>query len=78
LSEPVKFALEALNKYPYACEAPYGQKAEAFRGQTRVVGRLPDVTGASDPEYLAGLLVVGDTKLPCPARGSPPPVGPLW
>jgi hypothetical protein len=43
---------------PYACEAPYSQQAKDFIGPTRVVGRLPDVTGAKDPAYLLGLLDV--------------------
>ncbi|MDX2171131.1 MAG: C25 family cysteine peptidase [Deltaproteobacteria bacterium] len=41
---------------PYACEAPYSRSIRDFRGPTRVVGRLPDLTGARDPEYLLGLL----------------------
>ena len=41
---------------PYACEAPYSRLCENFTGPTRVVGRLPDITGGTDPGYLAGLL----------------------
>ena len=41
---------------PYACEAPYSNNPEDFIGPTRVVGRLPDLTGAKDPKYLLGLL----------------------
>lgn len=41
---------------PYACEAPYSRSIRDFRGPTRVVGRLPDLTGADDPAYLIGLL----------------------
>jgi len=41
---------------PYACEAPYGRDAAAFRGPTRVVGRLPDLTGADDPEGLRSVI----------------------
>src|SRR5205814_916109 len=41
---------------PYACEAPYSQTAQDFFGPTRVVGRLPDVTGGKDAAYLVGLL----------------------
>ena len=48
----------ALSDLPYACDAPYSQKPEDFRGPTRVVGRLPDVTGGDDPAYLTGLLSV--------------------
>lgn len=41
---------------PYACQHGYSRQIEDFKGPTRVVGRLPDVTGASDPKYLLGLL----------------------
>jgi hypothetical protein len=46
----------AFGDIPYACEQPYGQQAEKFVGPTRVVGRLPDLTGGTDPAYLVGLL----------------------
>jgi len=41
---------------PYACEAPYSQSPQDFIGPTRVVGRLPDLTGANAPDYLLNLL----------------------
>ena len=41
---------------PYACEHGYSRKIEDFLGPTRVVGRLPDLTGADDPTYLLELL----------------------
>ena len=41
---------------PYACVAPYSQSAGDFLGPARVVSRLPDVTGATDPGYLAHLI----------------------
>lgn len=41
---------------PYACEAPYSKQVADFRAPTRVVGRLPDVTGGSDAGYLVGVL----------------------
>lgn len=41
---------------PYSCAAPYSQHPQDFIGPTRVVGRLPDLTGATDPAYLLGLL----------------------
>jgi hypothetical protein len=41
---------------PYACEAPYSGDPRKFVGPTRVVGRLPDLTGATDPAYLVFLL----------------------
>jgi hypothetical protein len=46
----------ALGDLPYACATPYGQRIEAFRGPTRVVGRLPDLTGAREPSVLLRLL----------------------
>lgn len=41
---------------PYACEAPGSSAIEDFIAPSRVVGRLPDVTGADHPKYLLGLL----------------------
>jgi hypothetical protein len=41
---------------PYACEAPYSIQCRDFRGPTRIVGRVPDLTRESDPRYLVGLL----------------------
>jgi peptidase C25-like protein len=47
----------AFGDLPYACEAPYSREAQDFRGPTRVVGRLPDVTGARrNPAFLLRLL----------------------
>jgi hypothetical protein len=41
---------------PYACDTPYGTDINSFVGPTRVVGRLPDLIGASNPQYLLKLL----------------------
>lgn len=41
---------------PYACDAPLGPATGAYRGPSRVVGRLPDLMGATKPEYLVGLI----------------------
>lgn len=41
---------------PYACEAPFSTRIEAFRGPTRVVGRLPDLNGVGDAAYLKRVL----------------------
>ena len=41
---------------PYACEAGFSRRPEDFIGPTRVVGRLPDLTGADEPSYLVKLL----------------------
>lgn len=52
-SDPDRFAPGDL---PYACEAPYSQDVAKFLGPTRVLGRLPDLTGARTPTYLIRLL----------------------
>ena len=41
---------------PYACDGPYSKDPRKFIGPTRVVGRLPDLKGVSDPTYLVSLL----------------------
>jgi hypothetical protein len=41
---------------PYACEAAYSVEPADFTAVTRVVGRIPDVTGGSDTAYLTGVL----------------------
>ncbi len=46
---------------PYACDAPLGTSIAAYRGPTRVVGRLPDLVGAKDPGYLLKLLARATT-----------------
>lgn len=46
----------AFGDLPYACHAPYSKDVADFRGPTRVVGRIPDLTGGRDPHYLVGLL----------------------
>jgi len=52
-NDPDRFAFGDM---PYACEAPYSRKPQDFIAATRVVGRLPDETGGTNPAYLAGLL----------------------
>ena len=37
---------------PYACGVPFSEETANFTGPTRVVGRLPDLNGATDPEAL--------------------------
>ncbi|MGA2318823.1 MAG: hypothetical protein ABSG71_20945, partial [Thermodesulfobacteriota bacterium] len=51
--DPDRFAFGDL---PYACEARYSRRPQDFFGPTRVVGRLPDMTGARDPLYLINLV----------------------
>ena len=41
---------------PYACPGSYGTAISAFLNPTRVVGRLPDVTGGNDPAYLGKVI----------------------
>jgi Peptidase family C25 len=41
---------------PYACDAPWSRQPKNFVGPTRVVGRVPDLVGATDPAYLVKLL----------------------
>jgi hypothetical protein len=48
----------AYGDLPYACDTPYSQKVGDFTGPTRVVGRIPDVTGASDVGYLRNVLAI--------------------
>jgi Peptidase family C25 len=46
----------AFGDLPYACDKPYGREAADFTGPTRVVGRIPDLNGGTDPAYIVGLL----------------------
>lgn len=55
LDDPDRFAYGDI---PYACESKYSQNIKNFFGPTRVVGRLPDITGTKDPQYLITLLNV--------------------
>jgi hypothetical protein len=41
---------------PYACETSYSKDVHAFTGPTRVVGRIPDITGKGDVSYLLTLI----------------------
>ncbi len=45
-----------LSDVPYACDAAYSRDAARFVGPTRVVTRLPDPAGATDPSFLVRLL----------------------
>lgn len=46
----------AWSDLPYACDAGYAKRIDAFLAPTRVVGRLPDVTGATAPDDLVAAL----------------------
>jgi len=52
-SDDDKFAFSDL---PYACDVPYSKDPADFIGPTRVVGRLPGITGDTDPRYLISLI----------------------
>jgi hypothetical protein len=41
---------------PYACDAPYSRLIDNFVGPTRVVGRIPDIPGKADFNYLKTVL----------------------
>jgi hypothetical protein len=49
---------------PYACDHRYSRSVRDFIAPTRVVGRVPDITGAKDPKYLVRLLDVAATWVP--------------
>ncbi len=49
---------EVMSDLPYASDAPYSRRIRDFKAPTRVVGRLPDLAGGSDPSYLVTLLGV--------------------
>lgn len=49
---------------PYACEQAYSTDVNDFIAPTRVVGRLPDITGATDPTHLVKVLGNAATWVP--------------
>lgn len=51
---------------PYACDSPYSRDITTFRAPTRVVGRLPDLTGAEEPSHLLALLATAAGYKPKP------------
>jgi hypothetical protein len=55
--DPDKYAYGDL---PYARDVPYSRDVASFKGPTRVVGRLPDLTGAREPAHLLPLLAVAE------------------
>lgn len=58
LTNPVPYNPEGDNDHvvpsdlPYACDAPYSTNISSFTGPSRVVGRIPDITGIADLNYL--------------------------
>ena len=53
---------------PYASDAVYSQDPRAFIGPTRVVGRLPDLTGGTDPAVLTLLLRIATKAITRPMK----------
>jgi len=51
---------------PYACEGAYSTDPNRFLGPTRVVGRLPDLPGASEPTLLLQLVRAAARHKPLP------------
>jgi hypothetical protein len=51
---------------PYACSASYSKQIDHFLQPTRVVGRLPDITGVAGPDYLIALLKTAATAQSLP------------
>jgi len=49
---------------PYACEAPFSDDARDFTAPTRVVGRLPGITGDGDPAMLVRALTFAQRWAP--------------
>jgi hypothetical protein len=62
-NDPDRFAFSDL---PYACAGSYSQQIVDFIGPVRVIGRLPDVTGAKHPQYLLDVLNVAIKSVPRP------------
>jgi len=50
----------ALGDLPYACDVEYSRDIAAFKGPTRVVGRMPDLTGAKEPSHLLALIAIAE------------------
>jgi hypothetical protein len=46
----------AFSDLPYACDTPYSRDVAKCIGPTRVVSRLPDMTGADEPGHLLAVL----------------------
>ena len=55
--DPDKYAYGDL---PYACDTDYSHDIATFKGPTRVVGRLPDLTGGHNPSHVIALLAASE------------------
>jgi hypothetical protein len=49
---------------PYACDTPFSRNPAHFLGPTRVIGRIPDELGATEPQLLLALLAVAAKHAP--------------
>jgi hypothetical protein len=51
---------------PYACDSAYSTAASTFTGPTRVVGRIPDIPGKGDINYVTTLIrnIIGGNPRP--------------
>lgn len=58
---------------PYACDGAFSLSPSAYRAATRVVGRIPDLIGVTDPHVLVDQLRAGASRHPS-QRKSPQPV----
>lgn len=58
LENPVKGDEDPIvpSDLPYACSAPASVRISDYRGPTRMVSRLPDVPGASEPDVLVNAI----------------------
>ncbi len=52
---------------PYACPGGYSKRIAGFINPTRVIARLPDVAGGTDPAYLEKLLATAANYAPADA-----------
>ena len=72
---------DVMSDLPYASDAPYSRRIRNFKAATRVVGRLPDLGGGSDPSYLVTLLGVAASGKAGPvdrSRGPSRSVRTVW
>ncbi len=60
---------------PYACDKTYGVDVQDFLAPTRVIGRLPNVTGDTVPDYLVSLIDTAATYSSRPATDYSPFLG---
>ena len=54
---------------PYACDVPFSSAADDFIGPSRVVGRLPDLTGGTNAADFVRIIQNATDSTPIPAGG---------